>query len=71
MSISKRLDLPAPQRRFLNVETVVGVEGLSRAKLNKLQQTHGLKFYEFSGETFVEESELHAALSRAVKEVRS
>lgn len=56
--------------RYLTLETVAAVEGLTKKQLGELQRDHGLKVYDINGTLMVEEQELHAAIDRAKSEVR-
>jgi hypothetical protein len=59
-----------PKAKYLTLDTVSAVEGLTRKQLGELQCDHGLRVYEVQGQLMVEESELHAAIDRAKREVR-
>jgi hypothetical protein len=60
----------ATKPKFISLDAVIALEGLSRKQLVRLQQSQALKFYEIEGSIVVEECELHAALDRAKREVR-
>lgn len=57
------------RKKYLSLRRVRLVEGIEKDYLKGLQTDHGLQVYEINGEPHIEESELHAALDRAKREV--
>lgn len=60
----------AARRKFLSLDAVIALEGLTRKQIGVLQSEHGLRIYEVLDSLVVEEGELHEVLDQVKREVK-